>query len=417
MIKNLNFFWTQNKYKLRFILPLINIKKIAIIKIMSCLKTISVIKNFVLTAPKSYQSVKDYIDLDKNTSRQIKIYDSETIIRKQPRSFCQDLNEQNLKDLFKAKLKYTANEQFVYLFSNVRFYGYYGGSLITADNKLIRELSPNVWGIDKHYIFSKFKLPSYNFLSGKTAILSTPEAKKNYYHWTIDLIPRLDLILKTGIKINDIDHFIVNHSSLKYQREFLQQLSIPLEKIVYCDNESHYLLEEAIIPNLTSSKEGISSWQIQFLNKITFNKPEFSNKDHNFDKIYISRQRSKQRKFINQNDIENLLIAEGFKTIHLEEHSVSEQRLIFSQAKYIFGIHGAGMTNLVYCQPGTYVIEVFPPNFIQFYFWYIADILNLNYYCLVGENQKDKDNNKKHLTAQNLNLNINNLQQYLQVIK
>lgn len=47
--------------------------------------------------------------------------------------------------------------------------------------------------------------------------------------------------------------------------------------------------------------------------------------------------------------------------------------------------HGAGLTNLVFCEPGTKVIELFPPASSFPCYWTMSEICQLDYYYLVGE--------------------------------
>ncbi|NET41307.1 DUF563 domain-containing protein [Okeania sp. SIO2B3] len=48
--------------------------------------------------------------------------------------------------------------------------------------------------------------------------------------------------------------------------------------------------------------------------------------------------------------------------------------------------HGAGLTNLVFCTPGTKVIEIFSPKYITPIYWQISNVCGLLHYYLIGEN-------------------------------
>jgi len=47
-------------------------------------------------------------------------------------------------------------------------------------------------------------------------------------------------------------------------------------------------------------------------------------------------------------------------SVELEEMAFSEQVRLFSQARIVIGIHGAGLANVVFCRPGSVLIEVDP---------------------------------------------------------
>ena len=47
--------------------------------------------------------------------------------------------------------------------------------------------------------------------------------------------------------------------------------------------------------------------------------------------------------------------------------------------------HGGGLSNLVFCSPGTKVIEIFSPELVAGFFWKLSNQLGLEYYYLLGK--------------------------------
>jgi capsular polysaccharide biosynthesis protein len=72
-------------------------------------------------------------------------------------------------------------------------------------------------------------------------------------------------------------------------------------------------------------------------------------------------------------------------TCPLESMSVIEQAALFSQAEIIIAPHGSGLTNLIFCQPNTKVIELFSPNYVYHCYWWISNLVELDYYYYIGE--------------------------------
>ena len=62
--------------------------------------------------------------------------------------------------------------------------------------------------------------------------------------------------------------------------------------------------------------------------------------------------------------------------------SVKTQIETFANAKLVLGIHGAGLANILWCQPGTKVIEIFHPNFAPWCYAILANQLGMDYYCM-----------------------------------
>ena len=76
-------------------------------------------------------------------------------------------------------------------------------------------------------------------------------------------------------------------------------------------------------------------------------------------KIYISRLRSTRSPKFEKGLVE-ILEREGWKILHLEDMSVKEQIIEFSSASIVCGVHGAGLSGIVWMDSNTKVIELSP---------------------------------------------------------
>ena len=93
------------------------------------------------------------------------------------------------------------------------------------------------------------------------------------------------------------------------------------------------------------------------------------------------------RKFHNLEQLEASLSSHGFQTVDLQGMSSVDQILLFQSAEFIIGAHGAGLSNLLFCEPGTKVIELMPSAEFRSYFWLISQKLDLVYglqFCANG---------------------------------
>jgi hypothetical protein len=71
-------------------------------------------------------------------------------------------------------------------------------------------------------------------------------------------------------------------------------------------------------------------------------------------KIFLKRS-SEVRRLVNQAEVEELLIANGFDVIVPELLSLSEQVSLFSEATHVIASTGAGLANCIFCQDKTRV--------------------------------------------------------------
>lgn len=94
--------------------------------------------------------------------------------------------------------------------------------------------------------------------------------------------------------------------------------------------------------------------------------------------IYISRKHS-ARSFDNESDVKELLQNCGFRSIQCENLALSQQIALFQAANMVVASHGAGLANLVWCQPGTRVIEIFSPKYFNDCYARLGSSLRLDY--------------------------------------
>lgn len=63
--------------------------------------------------------------------------------------------------------------------------------------------------------------------------------------------------------------------------------------------------------------------------------------------------------------------------MHLETLSVQEQHSLFYNATVIVALHGAGLANILFSEPGTKVIEILDDTYC-----YLSQTLDLDYHAV-----------------------------------
>lgn len=274
-------------------------------------------------------------------------------------------------------------------------------AVITPDNYLLADLSrsypgqlPGCENYDhrKHRIFQLDTLPKLEQIDGTVAILSGLSGHV-YFHWLVDILPRWQLLRLSGIDLTKIDWFIVNSLRQPFQRETLEYLGISGRTIIESDRYPHIQAQQLVVPSFPGFLGWLPPWALEFLrsqflgffgNGLEFS--EASSNNYNYpERIYISREKAQYRRVINETEVEETLEKFGFVKIFLESYSVREQIRLFAHAKMIITAHGSGLTNIIFCQPNTQIMELVSPNYIKHYFWVISQQLGLKHYYLVGE--------------------------------
>ena len=98
--------------------------------------------------------------------------------------------------------------------------------------------------------------------------------------------------------------------------------------------------------------------------------------------IFISRNKTKTRKLLNEEILYNKLKRFGFKRVLFEDLSIDRQIEISINCKIMIGYHGAGIANCIYMNKNSFLIEIFNKNYIHPHFKLFSDIQKINYYSI-----------------------------------
>ncbi len=264
-------------------------------------------------------------------------------------------------------------------------------AVITPDNYLLADVSRDYPGflpgcekhdVRKHSVFKLESFPGLKQIDGSVAVLSGLSGNV-YFHWMVDVLPRIELLRLSGRDLAEIDWFLVNSCQHQFQRESLRILGIPEEKVLESDRLPHIQATELIVPSFAGYLGWPPGWAMDFLRR-EFLKGIIPSSSYP-KRIYISRSKARYRRVLNEEDVFDVLEQFGFVSILPESMSLAEQIAHFYHAEVIVAAHGSGLTNTIFCRPGTKVIELVSPHYISHYYWGSSQYLQLEHYFLAGE--------------------------------
>ena len=336
-----------------------------------------------------YESTLDWANTYNLIKKYINIYPNNTLYLTPPKT-----PEITIHFSFRFGSKVELPASFVALVPEGRFWlnkKQDKSAVIAADNKILGDISPDFPVLSpghpdkhpsKHSIFSVGNLPPIQKIDGTVAVLAGL-LNDTYFHWMFDILPRIELLDKSGIDITGIDKFLVS-SRLSFQKETLKALGIPPTKILETDEYPHIQATTLVVPSFPGSVAWMPKWACDFLRSAFLDKKQI--KTEKIERIYISRNQAPNRRIINEDEIVSCLNKYGFTSVILESMSVAEQAALLAHAKVVVAPHGGGLTNTVFCNPGTKVIEIFSPNYVYPCYWLISNQIGLEYYYIQGEN-------------------------------
>ncbi|MBD2753302.1 glycosyltransferase family 61 protein [Spirosoma validum] len=289
----------------------------------------------------------------------------------------------------------------------------FGGLIIDANNKTYKRFTAFPWGIDLHPGITFPYLGRDSYEIDKAVFLITPEAEGNYYHWIVDLLPRLVLLSRNLENISNVK-IILHKSTKSYEKETLEILDLPIENIIRLNSFSIATVKEMYIADYINYNEKFPIWKKQlidsFIERLTY-KEEYET----YDKIYLVRGNQKTRRLIGEKKLIQKLRDLNFKIIDPQTLSLSRQIYILSKANTVIGVHGAALTNIIFCKEKTKIIELRSNNHPPEFFSEIAKTYNLNF-CTVSIDPVKTKKNKNSANRQNLLLTEENTNELMYML-
>jgi capsular polysaccharide biosynthesis protein len=223
--------------------------------------------------------------------------------------------------------------------------------------------------------YQTWMLPAPVRLEGNWAsVISLWSLRPNFYHWMLECLPRLALLDRFP---PDTRIMVPDHAS-PYQQATLRWLG--LEQRVHPLREKHLVVENFYFSAPTAMTGCANPYAVHFLRERFL-----ACADANYTgprKIYI-RRRGTTRGILNEDELIAFLERRGWVAVDLEALTLSQQIKLFAEARAVCGAHGAGFTNLLWCQSGCIAIELCADNFLNGCYESLAESVGVEHRFLI----------------------------------
>jgi len=236
-------------------------------------------------------------------------------------------------------------------------------------------------------ILAEIPWQSHRHLPGTSMLLGNSAGAACYYHWMLDILPKLAVLQRTGIQLDQIDHFLVREISSSFQRETLHHFGIDENRIVetakqpylQCD-EIHWVpLDHRI--NMTMHAF-VPKWL-----RDTFSTPCETSTVKEPIKLYVTRPKGVRRGISNEDELMPLLKSYGYHVVAMEGLSIQEQAQLLARTDVLIAAHGGALSNMVFAPAGITVLELFGRHVYPYYYG-LANLCQHKYNAIL-ENQND----------------------------
>ncbi len=208
---------------------------------------------------------------------------------------------------------------------------------------------------------------------GPMVLLASRFTNFNYFHWMLDLVPRLwglELLGDTG----ELPLILPNRPLLPFQAEILAALG--LRNPLVAPSARMTRVDRLYFPSFFAPG-GYDRPMLRWLSQRLRAAFGVARPAPGSELIYVSREDAGWRRLINEDEILRRLVPLGFRKVVPSTLSVAEQARVFASARVVVAPHGAGNTNMLFAGPGTTLVEMVP-----------AHVPNQSYYLLTKLNDQ-----------------------------
>lgn len=269
-------------------------------------------------------------------------------------------------------------EQFAAKITSTSLYWTY--TTITSDNRILWD---SVWYINESLYWNphtyKILHQTCKKITWNIAVITGNDSYRNYNHWMTFGLPKYKLLLDSWF---DVDYIITDNAT-KYHKESLIAAWIPQEKIIIPDIHTHITADSMIIMSTTTVSGNLPQRTISYLRWLFLPKTP----QQRWKRLFLTRITT--RCVVNEVEIMALLGPLWFEICILDDMSIADQATLFAQADIIVGPHGAWFTNIIFCNPGTKIIELFQPKTVWWHYYCLAASCWHTYWYIIWTEHKN----------------------------
>ena len=209
-------------------------------------------------------------------------------------------------------------------------------------------------------------------------IWALDEKSFHYFHWFCDTLTRY-----LQVKQYNKKYPLLINSNLIEKEYILETLNLLNINYIVYDFEVPCKIKNLLISSHITDSGNYSNKNITLLSSLLKSSIEITNPTN---RLWISRNKSKHRKIANEDKLIPMLKEHGFQIIYPEDISFIEQLSLYRNAEIIGGLHGGALTNILFMNEGTKLIEIrrYGDAMNNCYFS-LASELKINYYYLESE--------------------------------
>lgn len=253
-----------------------------------------------------------------------------------------------------------------------------GLAVILRDGRVAADLTPDLERrTPAHRASAAVQLGLPRRLPGCLALLSSG-FDHNYHHWLFDALARLPAVHATGCQ----PEAWITSASSPLQAATARAAGLPPFRILDPSRRWRVRPDELAAGTYPESDGVCRPSRVAFVRRLLLSLEDRSAPPA--DRVFITRPPGAPRRLTCEDELTARLASDGWVIARLEDLDVGTQVRLFTQARIVAGAHGAGLSNIACCLPGTLGVEIQPATDPRPHYRALARSAALDYRCIVA---------------------------------
>jgi len=225
------------------------------------------------------------------------------------------------------------------------------------------------------------------------SLVDSRDFHNNYFHWFFDILPRVlasrNYESLCGLPVT----YLVPERLSEWQAASLHAIGVTRERMLSRDllcgnNLAVESLVSASSHRFVAAKglpyDVISPADLLELRELTLDVFQFAGQVRTRRRLFINRTTAQSRRAILTGEVSSYLEKLNFQQIDLDGLTLLDQISLFQSSEIIIAVHGSALTNVMFSQPGTNVVEIFSSDHgIRPDYFQICSALGFDYSFIV----------------------------------
>lgn len=266
-------------------------------------------------------------------------------------------------------------------------------TVTSQGDSAVRDYSSRYAGLVHHYETDLRQMLADAYRVDGTAVVIADDVRPlNFCHWLVDWLPRLAFL---GEQAQQPDSFVVVPPlQSQYQWDTLALCGFPPARVIQLGTMQALRARCLLVPSdlnmIPHPGHKAAPWLLAYL-RATLGFGGFLaglQGPPRREKLYVSRGDAAGRRVLNEDALVTALALRGYRRVSMADLPVAKQIAAFASASHIVAPHGAALANVVFCDPSTTLVEMFPASYGTAAYYVLAAGLGLTYASYISHTIK-----------------------------